>query len=396
MYKYINTNKNHKIIINNKLDNTENELIKNLESLNLKDNKIKENIINKENLLNNEKLTSNLNTDNNINSNINIKNNNNNIIHQLDIQYKYKDLLYIWKKIPFKNEVIPICENIHLITNHGGINICQRNLHNSEFYWHGYSNSMINVIKNCSLCTSINHNIAKKPKMKHIIPEGPHFRYQAGLWEFDESIKNKFHYNYLLEIKDCFSKWMWCYPLENKTGYLVLRKIKEYFISFGIPKIIQTDNGLEFCNIVSELYYENLGVHHVRISPRYPESNGQIEAQHKTLQKGIILAFKKNENIDLFDCIYDCLYNYNYNIEHTSTGYKPITLKDTEDLILINEVVHKINKTYEKFHINDSNLYAKDSKFLLIDNGIVNKKSKIIYKPKKKKLLIQYLLLLYL
>ena len=80
------------------------------------------------------------------------------------------------------------------------------------------------------------------------------------------------------------------------------------------------------------------------------------------------------------------MYNYNYNIEHTSTGYKPIALKDTEDLILINEVVHKINKTYEKFHINDSNLYAKDSKFLLIDNGIVNKKSKIIYKPKKKEI----------
>ena len=51
------------------------------------------------------------------------------------------------------------------------------------------------------------------------------------------------------------------------------------------------------------------------------------------------------------------------------------------DLNIIIEVVNNINKTYEKFHNNDFNLYAKDSKYLLFDNGIVNNKSKIINKP---------------
>ena len=75
---------------------------------------------------------------------------------------------------------------------------------------------------------------------------------------------------------------MWCYPLEQKTSEVLLRKIKEYFLCFGISKIIQTDNGLEFCNIVSELYYENLGIKHIRSSSSYPQSNGQVESQHKT------------------------------------------------------------------------------------------------------------------
>ena len=84
-----------------------------------------------------------------------------------------------------------------------------------------------------------------------------------------------------------------------------MRKIKEYFLCFGISKIIQTDNGLEFCSIVSELYYENLGIKHIRSSPSYPQSNGKVESQNKTLKRAINIALQTDDNIDLFDCIYD-------------------------------------------------------------------------------------------
>ena len=86
---------------------------------------------------------------------------------------------YIYKKIPFKFEILPICENIHLETRHGSINVCQRALSNSEFYWDGYSTTMSELVKNCSIRYISKHNITEKPKMKHIIPEGPHFRYHA-------------------------------------------------------------------------------------------------------------------------------------------------------------------------------------------------------------------------
>ena len=48
---------------------------------------------------------------------------------------------------------------------------------------------------------------------------------------------------YILEIIDHFSKWLWCYPLENKEGDNVLKNIKNYILAFGKPKIFQTDNG---------------------------------------------------------------------------------------------------------------------------------------------------------
>ena len=78
--------------------------------------------------------------------------------------------------------------------------------------------------------------------MEHIIPGGSHERIQPDLWEFDKELSEKINFKYILEIKDCFSKWLWCVPLQDKNGETVLREIKKYIISFGKPSIIQTDN----------------------------------------------------------------------------------------------------------------------------------------------------------
>ena len=226
---------------------------------------------------------------------------------------------------------------------------------------------MLYVIKNCHKSAALTKNIAEKPVMKHIIPNGLHFRYQSDIWELSKTYFKHLRYKYVLEIKDSFSKWMWCYPLENKEKNTVLRKIKDFFIAFGPPKVFQTDNGLEFCNVATELYLENLNIQHIKSTPRYPESNGQIEAAHKTLQKQINLNKDIiNNEEDFLEIIYDTLYNYNYKIKHSSTGFFPIELKDTSNQELINDVKINIEKKYKQFHYNDESKYLIGSEYLLI------------------------------
>ena len=87
----------------------------------------------------------------------------------------------------------------------------------------------------------------------------------------------------------------------------------------------------------------------------------------------------------MFEIIYDTLYTYNYKIKHSSIGYFPIELKDTTNPELIKTVKNNIENRYKQFHNNDDSKYLIGSKYLLIEEGnIVNKKSKIIYKPKIK------------
>ena len=202
---------------------------------------------------------------------------------------------------------------------------------------------MANVIKNCSKCSILKHNISEKPPMKHIIPEGPHYRYQADLWELDKNIAEKLDYKYILEIKDCFSKFLMCYPLKNKNAESILNYIKNFFITFGTPKIIQTANGTEFNNLVSKIYYEEINVKHINTSVHYPESNGQVESQHKTLQKAINIGLEdKGDEFNLLECINDTLYHYNYIKEHTTTKFIPNDIRDINDPLII----EKVKKTY--------------------------------------------------
>ena len=203
--------------------------------------------------------------------------------------------------------------------------------------------------------------------------------------ELDKSIALNIGYKYILDIKDCFSKWLWSYPLPNKEGVTVLRNIKNYFLAFGKSKIIQTDNGLEFNNSLSELSYENNDIKHINSSPRCPESNGQVESLHKTMQKEIYLSYReKGDEFNIFDCINDCLELYNYQIVHTTTGFIPFYLKDIKDESIIEAVKKNIIQCYERFHKTDNTKFKVNDKYLLIENGNINKKSKIFY-PKSKK-----------
>ena len=59
-------------------------------------------------------------------------------------------------------------------------------LENSEYFWEGYSSTMFYVLKNCHRCASLTKNIAEKPVMKHLIPDGPHFRYQSDILELSK------------------------------------------------------------------------------------------------------------------------------------------------------------------------------------------------------------------
>jgi hypothetical protein len=58
-------------------------------------------------------------------------------------------------------------------------------------------------------------------------------------------------FNWILHVKDHFSKFSWAYPLESKQPESVTEKLLNQFYTFGPPCILQSgggcgDNGKEF------------------------------------------------------------------------------------------------------------------------------------------------------
>lgn len=55
---------------------------------------------------------------------------------------------------------------------------------------------------------------------------------------------------YILTCTDLFSKWICAYAVPNKEATTVAKHIIKLVTTFGIPKVILTDNGEEFNNEV--------------------------------------------------------------------------------------------------------------------------------------------------
>ena len=73
-------------------------------------------------------------------------------------------------------------------------------------------------------------------------------------------------------------------------------------MKFGKWKIFQTDNGTEFKNAELKTFLENEGIKQIFSRLFHPQSNGAIEAVHKSVKKYLANEYqiqKKKFNIEL-------------------------------------------------------------------------------------------------
>ena len=72
-----------------------------------------------------------------------------------------------------------------------------------------------------------------------------------------------------------------------KKAEVFLNKIKSFIFIDKKPKIIQTDNGLEFKNHLLSVFLENEGIVHIYSRVHYTQTNGCLERYHKEVKKFI-------------------------------------------------------------------------------------------------------------
>lgn len=94
-------------------------------------------------------------------------------------------------------------------------------------------------------------------------------------------------YNWVLNFIDCHTKFLFLFPLFNKTGENVLNCLKKIFRHEGAPLIIQSDNGLEFNNKLVKDYLKVLNIVFKRGRPRHPQNQGQVERANQTITRWI-------------------------------------------------------------------------------------------------------------
>ena len=110
--------------------------------------------------------------------------------------------------------------------------------------------------------------------MPHDVPSIPWVKLGIHIFEHRS-------HHYLL-VADSFNKFPIVKKLSNQTLGHVIVLLKKIFAEYGIPSIVHTDQGTQFASEEFRIFALQYRLQEQHSSPKYPPSNGFIEAMVKT------------------------------------------------------------------------------------------------------------------
>lgn len=157
-------------------------------------------------------------------------------------------------------------------------------------YWHGINSDIEDAVKSCPICQEFGQSQTPESLRPHEIPTRPWQVIATDLFNLDGK-------EYLL-IADIYSK----YPIVRKiqghaTSACIIDTLKEVFSEQGTPEKVMSDNGPQYSSSQFKSFADEWNFTHVTSSPRYPQSNGFIERQVRTIKMTIMKAKRAKQDI---------------------------------------------------------------------------------------------------
>ena len=91
---------------------------------------------------------------------------------------------------------------------------------------------------------------------------------------------------YVFTCVCCFSRWVWLKPVRSKSAEATARALMSIFCDMGsFPTVLRSDNAAEFVGKVLKSLNDMLEIKHITGSAYHPQSQGQVESMHKTLNQ---------------------------------------------------------------------------------------------------------------
>jgi len=109
--------------------------------------------------------------------------------------------------------------------------------------------------------------------------------------------------------------------MESKESENVALHFGGFIALFGIPGILQCDNGTEFKGACDSLVKHH-GIPVVHSKPRTPQTNGLIEQANGVLRSKILAWMTEMESIEWWVALLEAMLSMNRQV-HSTTGKSP-------------------------------------------------------------------------
>ena len=205
---------------------------------------------------------------------------------------------------------------------HFGREAIYKKLYERGFWWPKMRDDIQAAIAECDACAR--YTVVKRGfhPAQAITARGP-----GDHWQIDCSVhlpKTPDGYTTLLVMVDVYTGFVVLRPMKSTSATEVAYHLWQLCATFGLPKILQSDNGPEFTNAVLRALVKHLGIDHRHISAYNPRADGKVERSIGT----VVMVIKKllhgtNKHWDM----YVSFAQFTVNIKISSlTGSTPFSL----------------------------------------------------------------------
>lgn len=204
--------------------------------------------------------------------------------HQESTDSGSDQLLQMFVELDKRGKVAPatddekssLIQREHLF-GHFGVTAVYKALFNKGFWWPKMRQSIQEELSSCDPCARFTVVKSGFNPASFITSGGPWDHIQIDTSVHLPPSPGPNSKTAMLVVIDVFTGFVLLRPIETTKAEIIARELWEIFCVFGVPKIIQSDNGREFVNEVIRCLVALTGMDHRLISPYNPRADGKVE-----------------------------------------------------------------------------------------------------------------------
>lgn len=184
-------------------------------------------------------------------------------------------------------------------------------------WWPGMDDAIAKVVDSCEGCRVVSNPERPEPMERRKLPERPWIDIAI---DFLGPLPSG---DYLLVIVDYFSRYKEVEIMRKITASETIARLDKIFIRLGYPRTITLDNGRQFVSMEFEEYCKCRGIILNKTTPYWPQENGLVERQNRSLIKRLKISQTLNQDWKRDLLVYLSMY---YSTPHSTTGKTPSEL----------------------------------------------------------------------